>query len=161
MQTIIHGMDQQGPTVEHRELYSASSDKLQWKRIWKRNVCVYIYTHIQIYESLCCTAVINTTLEINYTWIKFFFFFTILRRPPESSESSGATPNLSSLQAECSHSCVGMLALCVENRSCGLLLVLSRYSWPTHIISSTYCLPDVLVAGIQCGWLLSLKGASY
>ena len=34
MQTIIYRMDkQQGPTVQHRELYSVSCDKPQWKRI--------------------------------------------------------------------------------------------------------------------------------
>ena len=33
---------QQGPTVEHRELYSISCDKPSWKTIWKR-MCVYIY----------------------------------------------------------------------------------------------------------------------
>ena len=34
MQTIIYSMDkQQGPTVEHRELYSISCDKPSWKRM--------------------------------------------------------------------------------------------------------------------------------
>ena len=34
MQTIIYRMDkQQGPAVEHRELYSISCDKPQWKII--------------------------------------------------------------------------------------------------------------------------------
>ena len=34
MQTVIYRMDkQQGPTVQHRELYSMSCDKPQWKRI--------------------------------------------------------------------------------------------------------------------------------
>ena len=32
---------QQGPTVEHRELYSISCDKPSWKRI-------YIHTHTQV-----------------------------------------------------------------------------------------------------------------
>ena len=32
--TIIYRMDkQQGPTVQHKELYSISCDKPQWKRI--------------------------------------------------------------------------------------------------------------------------------
>ena len=54
MQTITYKMDgQQGPTVQHRELYSISCDKPQWKRIRKR---------IHITESLCCTAEINKTL---------------------------------------------------------------------------------------------------
>ena len=45
-----------------------------------KRMCVYIYTYIHIYvymyiytcltESLSCTAVINTTLLINYTSIK-------------------------------------------------------------------------------------------
>ena len=34
MQTMIYRMDkQQGPTVQHRELYSISCDKQYWKRI--------------------------------------------------------------------------------------------------------------------------------
>ena len=34
MQTIMHTVDkQQGPTVQHRELYSVFCDKSQWKRI--------------------------------------------------------------------------------------------------------------------------------
>ena len=51
---FIYRMDkQQGLTVEHKELYSISYDKPKWKRIFK---------NIYIYESLCCTAEINTTL---------------------------------------------------------------------------------------------------
>ena len=35
--TIIHKIGRpQGPTIEHRGLHSISSDKLWWKRIWKR-----------------------------------------------------------------------------------------------------------------------------
>ena len=49
---------QQGPTVEHRELYSISCDKPEWKRIFHKENNVYIC----ITESLCCTTVINTTL---------------------------------------------------------------------------------------------------
>ena len=42
MQTIVYRMDkQQGPTVEHRELYSTTCDKPQWKRILKR-LCIYV-----------------------------------------------------------------------------------------------------------------------
>ena len=38
IQTTIYKPDkQQGPTVQHRELYSISCNKLEWKRI-------YIYT---------------------------------------------------------------------------------------------------------------------
>ena len=44
MQLIIRRMDtQQGPTVEHRELYPISCDKPSWKRILK-NECMYMYT---------------------------------------------------------------------------------------------------------------------
>ena len=65
MQTIIYRMEkQQGPTVQHRELYSIPCDKPEWKRTWRR-----IYRCIT--ESLCCTAKINTTLWTNYTSIKF------------------------------------------------------------------------------------------
>ena len=43
-QTIICRMDkQQGPTVQHRELYSISYNTPQWKRLWKRR---YIYTYL-------------------------------------------------------------------------------------------------------------------
>ena len=58
---------QQGPAVQHRDLYSISRDKPSWKRIWKI-VCIYIT------ESLCCTAEINTTLESNYAPIKKWKF---------------------------------------------------------------------------------------
>lgn len=44
MQSIMYRMDrQQGPTVEHTELYSIPYSKPQWKRTWKACVCVYIY----------------------------------------------------------------------------------------------------------------------
>ena len=42
---------QQGPTLQHRELYSISCDKPSWKSLFKS---------IYITESLCCTAEINT-----------------------------------------------------------------------------------------------------
>ena len=32
---------------------------------------VYIFIYVCIIESLCCTAEINITLQINYTLIKF------------------------------------------------------------------------------------------
>ena len=39
LKTITYGIDKPpGPTVEHRELYSISCDKPQWKRI--QNACV-------------------------------------------------------------------------------------------------------------------------
>ena len=44
--TIYKIGKQEGSTVWHRELYSISCNKLQWKIIWKR---------IYISESLCCT----------------------------------------------------------------------------------------------------------
>jgi len=59
VQTLTYRMDTQGPTVEHRELYSVSCDKPQWERI---------YTCIT--QSLCCTAKLKHTLQINYTSIK-------------------------------------------------------------------------------------------
>ena len=42
MQTITYRMDEEhGPNVQHKELYSISWDKPQWKRIEKRTyVCV-------------------------------------------------------------------------------------------------------------------------
>ena len=50
LQTIMFRMDkQQGPNVYHRELYSISYDKPEWKKI-------YIF----LAESLCCMAEINT-----------------------------------------------------------------------------------------------------
>ena len=36
IQTTIYKIDKrQGPSVQHRELYSVSFNKLQWKRIYK------------------------------------------------------------------------------------------------------------------------------
>ena len=47
MQIIIQRMDkQQGPTVEHRELYSISYDKPWQKKNIKKNVCVCVYVCI-------------------------------------------------------------------------------------------------------------------
>ena len=68
MQTITFRMDkQQGPTVQHRELYSISWNRPGWKRIQKKNVyTVYIYK----IDSLCCTEESGTILLINYTSIK-------------------------------------------------------------------------------------------
>ena len=46
-------MDKQpGPTVWHRELYSISCGKPEYEK----------YHYIRVTESLCYTAVINTTL---------------------------------------------------------------------------------------------------
>ena len=48
MQTSIHRMNkQQGPTIEHRELYSIFCNKPKWKRIRKKMcVCMYTHTHV-------------------------------------------------------------------------------------------------------------------
>ena len=45
---------QQGPTLEHRELYSVSCDKPNGNEYEKEYICIT--------ESLCCMAEINTTL---------------------------------------------------------------------------------------------------
>ena len=37
MQAIIYRMDKQDPTAQHRELYSKSCNKPQWKRIYMYN----------------------------------------------------------------------------------------------------------------------------
>ena len=56
MQTITYRRDnQQGPTVEHRELYSVS-----WETITEKNIKKNVYMCIT--DSLCCMAEINTTL---------------------------------------------------------------------------------------------------
>ena len=55
MYAFIYRIDKkQGPTVQHRELYSIYYDKPYWKRICKKKN-IYIYK-----ESLCCAAEINT-----------------------------------------------------------------------------------------------------
>ena len=42
---VVHRMDgQQGPTAQHKGLYSIPCDKPSWKRTGKR-ICVYIYTY--------------------------------------------------------------------------------------------------------------------
>ena len=58
MHAEVYGMtDQQGPAVEHRELYPIFCGNPCGKRIWKRmNVCTCTN------ESLCCTAEIIMTL---------------------------------------------------------------------------------------------------
>ena len=56
MQMIIYKMDkQQGPTLQHRELYSISCDNHTGKKY--EEIYIYIHTHTQ-----CHTAEINTTL---------------------------------------------------------------------------------------------------
>ena len=61
---------QQGPTAEHRELYSRSCDKPYGKEYKKEYVCICVNIYVCIYiciymckaESLCCIAEANTTL---------------------------------------------------------------------------------------------------
>ena len=66
MYITVYGMDgQQGPAVYHRDLHSTFCDNLHGKRIWER-----MDVYICITESLCSTAEINTTLQINCTSIK-------------------------------------------------------------------------------------------
>ena len=36
-------------------------------------ICIHIHTHPCVMESLYCTVEINTTLQINYTSIKYIF----------------------------------------------------------------------------------------
>ena len=59
--TIFKIDNQQGPTVQHRELCSIFCNNLNRKRIQKRTD-----TCIRITESLCCTPETNTTVLINY-----------------------------------------------------------------------------------------------
>ena len=53
--------NQQGPTIEPRELCSIFCNNLNRKRIRKR-----IDTYMCIAESLCCTPETSTPLLINY-----------------------------------------------------------------------------------------------
>ena len=53
---------QQGPTEQHRELYSISYDKQGMEKNIKMEIYIYIYIYIYKTESLCCTAEVNTTL---------------------------------------------------------------------------------------------------
>ena len=64
---------QQGPSVQHRELYSIFSNNLYEKRIWKR---IYMCKK----ESLCYIPKTNTTLKINYISIlKIYKLYTCKR----------------------------------------------------------------------------------
>ena len=57
---IIHATDnQQGPTVQHRELYSISRNK-----IYKRKESGKKQIYACITQSLCCTPETNTTLLV-------------------------------------------------------------------------------------------------
>ena len=72
MQTSTPKVDkQQVSTVQPRELYSASCDKPEWKRAWKR-----IYVCVFITESVCSTAEINTELGRGGPWPPACFFAT-------------------------------------------------------------------------------------
>ena len=55
---------QQGPNVQHGELYSTSYDKHNGKEYEKERVCVCVCVCVYacITESLCYTAVTNITL---------------------------------------------------------------------------------------------------
>jgi len=53
---------QEGPTVQHRELYSLFL--ITYKR--KASEKEYIYTYICIYESLCCTPETNNIVNQLY-----------------------------------------------------------------------------------------------
>ena len=64
MQTITFRMDEQDPSVRHRELYSISCEKTIMEKNIKKNIFVCIT------ESLCYTVEIGPTLQINYTSIK-------------------------------------------------------------------------------------------
>ena len=39
--TIYETGNQQGPTLQHREIYSISCNNLKWKRMLKRNIYIY------------------------------------------------------------------------------------------------------------------------
>ena len=63
--------NQQGPIVQHRDLYSVLCDSLDGRGVWGRmDTCIYMA------ESLCCSSETTTTLLIGYTPIqnKMFLF---------------------------------------------------------------------------------------
>ena len=61
MQIIIQRMDkQQGPTVQHKELYSISCNKSNGKEYKKECVCVCV----------CVYNLITLLYSVNYTSIK-------------------------------------------------------------------------------------------
>ena len=65
----------QYPVINH----NGKSCEKDWKRMY---VCVHIYIYIYRYisESLCCTAEINTILQINHTSIQFLKKGHIMQR---------------------------------------------------------------------------------
>ena len=59
---VMHMYDQQGPTVQHRELSSMLCGSLEGRRVWER-----MHPCICTPESLCCPLETITTLLIGYT----------------------------------------------------------------------------------------------
>ena len=43
-----------GPTVYHTELYSASCNRLWWRRIWKRNIYLFLHFLTSLVEFILC-----------------------------------------------------------------------------------------------------------
>lgn len=66
MRTITYRTDkQQGPSVEHRELYSIFYDKPQWKKNIKKDV------YLCITESLLYSRHLYNANQVHFTIIKF------------------------------------------------------------------------------------------
>ena len=65
--TTIHKIDNQRPTVQHRELYSIACNIYNGKK-YEKNICEYmyiytgIYTHIYKTESVFCIPETDKTL---------------------------------------------------------------------------------------------------
>ena len=62
--------NQQGPTIQHRELCSMLCGSLDWMGVWGR-----MDTRTCMAESLCCPPETITTLLISYTPMKNKKFF--------------------------------------------------------------------------------------
>ena len=62
LNTVVFTTDnEQGPTVEHRELCSLSHGSLDGRGVWERmDICICMA------ESLCCLPETMTTLLIRY-----------------------------------------------------------------------------------------------
>lgn len=56
MHSTIYKIDKQRPTLQHN---GTICNNLKWKRTLKRT---YIWIHIYVTESICCTHEMNTTL---------------------------------------------------------------------------------------------------
>ena len=66
-------MDKQSPTVWHRDYTQYPGVNHNGKEYEKEYIYMYVCVysiHMCVTESLCCTAEVNTTLEINYISIK-------------------------------------------------------------------------------------------